>query len=105
VQCGADVAINVREHGLQKMQQAMSDLGMLEGFDVGLEMSGNQAAINDMIRTMNNGGKIALLGIPSNHVRPGGEEMANVRCGNSLFNLGALPHRCRSTGTMWCSRG
>ena len=36
---------------------------MQEGFDVGLEMSGNPSALNDMIRTVKNGGKIALLGI------------------------------------------
>jgi threonine 3-dehydrogenase len=37
---------------------------MEEGFDVGLEMSGNPAAFRDMLRTMHHGGKIALLGIP-----------------------------------------
>jgi threonine 3-dehydrogenase len=42
----------------------MVDLGMKEGFDVGLEMSGVPAALHDMITTMDNGGKIALLGIP-----------------------------------------
>ncbi len=43
---------------------AMDDLGMREGFDVGLEMSGNPSALHDMISHMNNGGGIALLGIP-----------------------------------------
>lgn len=43
---------------------AMGDLGMREGFDVGLEMSGNPSALHDMITHMNNGGGIALLGIP-----------------------------------------
>ena len=38
---------------------------MVEGFDVGLEMSGNAMAFNDMLKTMNHGGKIALLGIPA----------------------------------------
>ena len=41
----------------------MKDLGMIEGFDVGLEMSGSPAAFQDMIDAMNHGGKIALLGI------------------------------------------
>jgi threonine 3-dehydrogenase len=39
---------------------------MTEGFDVGLEMSGNETAINAMIAVMNTGGKCALLGVPSN---------------------------------------
>ena len=41
-----------------------SELGMDEGFDVGLEMSGNAAALRDMIANMAHGGRIALLGIP-----------------------------------------
>jgi threonine 3-dehydrogenase len=46
------------------VRDSMSDLGMTEGFDVGLEMSGVPSALHDMITTMNNGGNIALLGIP-----------------------------------------
>jgi threonine 3-dehydrogenase len=42
----------------------MKQLGMAEGFDVGLEMSGNAPAFRDMIDSMAHGGKIALLGIP-----------------------------------------
>jgi threonine 3-dehydrogenase len=42
----------------------MDELGMVEGFDVGLEMSGNPTAFNDMVNSMTNGGHIALLGIP-----------------------------------------
>ena len=41
----------------------MADIGMSEGFDVGLEMSGSASAFRDMIDVMNNGGKIAILGI------------------------------------------
>ena len=37
---------------------------MIEGFDIGLEMSGNPTALNDMIKSMNHGGHIAVLGIP-----------------------------------------
>jgi threonine 3-dehydrogenase len=44
----------------------MNDLGMEEGFDVGMEMSGNPAAFRDLLRTMHHGGKVALLGIPPN---------------------------------------
>jgi threonine 3-dehydrogenase len=43
----------------------MLELSMHEGFDVGLEMSGNDQAFNSMLSAMNHGGKIALLGIPS----------------------------------------
>ena len=47
----------------QDLGDVMADLGMTEGFDVGLEMSGAAPAMRDMIDKMNNGGKIALLGI------------------------------------------
>src|SRR5260370_38930202 len=43
----------------------MKDLGMKEGFDVGLEMSGNGAALNEMLEVMCHGGKLALLGLQS----------------------------------------
>lgn len=62
---GATRAINVKNENLR---QVMSDLGMTEGFDVGLEMSGNQSAFESMLEAMNHGGKIALLGIFSNKV-------------------------------------
>ena len=58
---GADYEINT---STSTVRAAMDELGMTEGFDVGLEMSGNPAALHDMITTMNNGGNIALLGIP-----------------------------------------
>jgi len=59
---GATVALNVKNGGLRDAQQR---LGMKEGFDVGLEMSGSPAALRDMIENMSHGGKIAMLGIPS----------------------------------------
>ncbi len=46
------------------LRDAMSDLGMKEGFDVGLEMSGSQAALDQMVEAMVMGGRIAMLGIP-----------------------------------------
>lgn len=49
----------------QKLSDVMQDIGMTEGFDVGLEMSGAADAFRDMIHAMNNGGKIAILGIAS----------------------------------------
>lgn len=58
---GADRELNVTR---EKLSDVISDLGMTEGFDVGLEMSGVPAALHDMITTMDNGGNIALLGIP-----------------------------------------
>ena len=61
-QMGADVAVNVSRENLRDVQQR---LGMKEGFDVGLEMSGNPAAFREMIDQMCHGGKIAMLGIPS----------------------------------------
>lgn len=51
--------------GKKTLKQVMKELGMTEGFDVGLEMSGNAAAFNQMLEHMNHGGKIAILGIPS----------------------------------------
>ena len=59
---GVDVALNVAKGSLKDVQ---AGLGMVEGFDVGLEMSGNPAAFRDMIDAMCHGGKIAMLGIPS----------------------------------------
>ena len=59
---GATVALNVRS-GASPM--CRSELGMKEGFDVGLEMSGSGAAFKDMLANMCHGGKIAMLGIPS----------------------------------------
>ncbi len=58
---GASKTINV---GHDSLDGAMKSLGMEEGFDVGFEMSGNAAALRDMLRTMNHGGSISMLGIP-----------------------------------------
>lgn len=58
---GATRAVNVANENLKDV---MSDLGMTEGFDVGLEMSGVPSAFNGMLDTMNHGGRIAMLGIP-----------------------------------------
>ncbi len=57
---GATAAVNVAKDDLK---QVMQNLGMTEGFDVGLEMSGNGRAFRQMLDTMNHGGKIAMLGI------------------------------------------
>ncbi len=59
---GATVALNVKSGSLNDVQ---AQLGMQEGFDVGLEMSGNPAALQSMIGALCHGGKIAMLGIPN----------------------------------------
>lgn len=58
---GATRAVNVKHDSIQDV---MNELGMIEGFDVGLEMSGNPQAFNEMINVMNHGGHVAMLGIP-----------------------------------------
>ena len=58
---GVTRAIDPRKTTLAVVQQ---ELGMMEGFDVGLEMSGNQSAFRDMVANMSHGGKISMLGIP-----------------------------------------
>jgi threonine 3-dehydrogenase len=58
-QMGATRALNVLH---ENIQDVMADLGMTEGFDVGLEVSGNPSAFNTMLNTMVNGGRIAMLG-------------------------------------------
>jgi threonine 3-dehydrogenase len=59
---GATLAVDVRHRDIASVQR---ELGMKEGFDVGLEMSGNSAAFRDMLANMCHGGKVAMLGIPS----------------------------------------
>jgi threonine 3-dehydrogenase len=59
---GVTLAVDTRVTPLREVQ---AKLGMQEGFDVGLEMSGNPAAFRDMIENMSHGAKIAMLGIPS----------------------------------------
>ena len=59
---GVTLAIDPRETTLQQVQER---LGMQEGFDVGLEMSGNARAFSDMLQNLSHGAKVAMLGIPS----------------------------------------
>jgi threonine 3-dehydrogenase len=58
---GATVALDVREGSLADTQVT---LGMKEGFDVGLEMSGNPSALRDMVENLSHGGSVAMLGLP-----------------------------------------
>jgi threonine 3-dehydrogenase len=58
---GVTMAVDVREKSISDVQK---ELGMKEGFDVGMEMSGNASAFRDMLANMTHGGNIAFLGIP-----------------------------------------
>jgi len=62
---GATRAVNVAKESLDDV---MKSLGMVEGFDVGLEMSGNGAAFKQMFKAMNHGGRVAILGIPPSEI-------------------------------------
>ena len=59
---GVDLAVDVSR---QRIAEAQRELGMREGFDIGLEMSGHPAALPEMLENMNHGGRIAVLGLPS----------------------------------------
>ncbi|MEL0627622.1 L-threonine 3-dehydrogenase [Salinibacterium amurskyense] len=59
---GVDLAINVSQ---TRIDEAQEQLGMKEGFDIGLEMSGHPTALPEMISNMNQGGRIAMLGLPA----------------------------------------
>lgn len=63
---GVDRVVDVRSESLEAV---MEDLGMVEGWDVGLEMSGNESAFNQLLEAMNHGGRVAVLGIPPGDVR------------------------------------
>lgn len=62
---GATLAVDARHRSMAEVQE---ELGMREGFDVGLEMSGAPSALRTMLANMCHGGKIAMLGIPSEQI-------------------------------------
>jgi threonine 3-dehydrogenase len=62
---GISITIDSRTERLRDVQKR---LGMREGFDVGLEMSGSPEALREMLENMSHGGKIAMLGIPPNEI-------------------------------------
>jgi threonine 3-dehydrogenase len=62
---GVDRVVDVRSESLEAV---MEDLGLVEGWDVGLEMSGNESAFNQLLEAMNHGGRVAVLGIPPGDV-------------------------------------
>ncbi|WP_323959862.1 L-threonine 3-dehydrogenase [Arthrobacter sp. JZ12] len=63
---GVDLAVDVSK---TRIIEAQRELDMREGFDVGLEMSGHPSALPEMIDNMNHGGRIAMLGLPSEDIR------------------------------------
>lgn len=71
---GADATVNVAKEDLEEVMRRQ---GLVEGFDIGLEMSGNGAALNQMVGVMRNGGKISLLGISN---APVPMDMNNIIC-------------------------
>jgi threonine 3-dehydrogenase len=73
---GATRTVDVRHEKLADVQR---ELGMSEGFDVGLEMSGNPSAFRDMLANMCHGGKIAMLGIP--------EQEMSIDWNEVVFNM------------------
>jgi threonine 3-dehydrogenase len=73
---GATRVVNAAKENLSDVQK---ELNMKEGFDVGLEMSGNPQALNDMIANMNHGGKISMLGIPA--------EQTQIDWNKVVFNM------------------
>jgi threonine 3-dehydrogenase len=73
---GATRVVDVRSEKLADVQR---ELGMSEGFDVGLEMSGNPSAFRDMLTNMCHGGKIAMLGIP--------EQEMSIDWNDVVFNM------------------
>jgi threonine 3-dehydrogenase len=74
---GADRVVDVR---IERLSEVQKQLGMKEGFDVGLEMSGNPQAFRQMLTAMAHGGKISMLGIP-----PGGE--MSIDWNTVIFNM------------------
>ena len=66
---GVTLAVN---SGVVTLKEVQEKLCMQEGFDVGLEMSGNPAAFRETLQNMSHGAKIAMLGIPCASSKPGG---------------------------------
>lgn len=73
---GATRTVDVRT---EKLKDVQAELGMSEGFDVGLEMSGNSMAFNDLIENMCHGGKVSILGIPA--------QGADINWETVIFNM------------------
>jgi len=88
---GAILAVDPRAQPLSEVQRR---LGMKEGFDVGLEMSGNPAALAEMLENMCHGGKIAVLGIPSKPLTIDGRKLIF----NGITSKASMAERCMKPG-------
>ena len=100
-------AVDVQHH--QASDEVMAELGMVEGFDVGLEMSGAPAALHSMIDTMAHGGEIALLGLPFGRRSSSTGTGSSTRCSRSRASTAGRCSRpgtrCRcSSAPVWTSR-
>ncbi|VTN12585.1 L-threonine 3-dehydrogenase [Raoultella terrigena] len=91
---GVTRAVNVAQESLADV---MAELGMTEGFDVGLEMSGAPPAFRTMLDTMNHGGRIAMLGIPPSDMSSTGPKSSLRACSSKGFTVA----RCLKPGTRW----
>ena len=85
-----------RRRASSRSPKRQKQLGMKEGFDVGLEMSGNPAAFRDMLANMCHGGKIAMLGIPTQRDRRSTGTRSSSTCSRSRASTAA---RCTRPGT------
>lgn len=91
---GVTRAVNVAKESLNDV---MAELGMTEGFDVGLEMSGAPPAFRTMLDTMNHGGRIAMLGIPPSDMSIDWTKSSLKACSLKVF----MVVRCSKRGTKW----
>ena len=89
---GATLVIDPTERDLHDVQK---ELGMVEGFDVGLEMSGNPAALHAMVDNMAHGGRIAMLGIPDTEIAIDWHRS----CSTCSRSRGSTAGRCTRPGT------
>ena len=93
-QMGVTRAVDVSKESLTDV---MEELGMTEGFDVGLEMSGAPPAFRTMLDTMNHGGRIAMLGIPPSDMSIDWNKVIF----KGLFIKGIYGREMFETGTRW----
>jgi threonine 3-dehydrogenase len=91
-QLGVDLAINV---STTSGPRRPAELGMREGFDIGMEMSGHPTALPEMIDNMNHGGRIAMLGLPSQSITSTGARWSPT-CSRSRASTAA---KCTRPGT------
>lgn len=91
---GVTRAVNVSKENLNDV---MAELGMTEGFDVGLEMSGAPPAFRTLLNAMNHGGRIAMLGIPPSDMSIDWNQSSSKGC----LSRGFTAAKCSKPGTRW----